>query len=84
MTTTTTNAAPTNGTTTIVWDGYVRADEVLPGDAASPYGLVENTVRRAGGFEITFANGESDYFLNDESIFVERTAEVTTVVLGGS
>lgn len=75
----TTNRPPAYGTTTQTWEGYVRADEILPGDRIFPGGIVESTVRIGDGFEITAGVGvfSSDFYLNDEMLYVERTVKVT-------
>lgn len=78
MNITTTNRPPTYGTTTQTWEGYVRADEILPGDVLFPEGLVENTVCHGdNGYEIVMADGKTDFYLNDDMLYLERTVTVT-------
>lgn len=78
MNITTNNAPPVYGTTTMTWEGFIRADEILPGDYIIPEGLITNTVRHGDDeHEIIMSDGYSDFYANDEMLYVERIVTVT-------
>lgn len=76
-----TNTPPTYGTSTVTWEGYVRADEILPGDVMVPEGAVDHVYRVGSGVEI-LSGGNGEFYEADEALYVERTVVVTVRPVG--
>jgi hypothetical protein len=73
------NTPPVPGTTTQTWEGYARADELLPCDVIVQTGeRIEALVRRGRLVTVVVNGGETEgTYFDDDVLYVERTVKLT-------